>query len=454
MLLGRSQETKNLEAYYEREGSQLVVLYGRENVGKTSLLMDFCKDKTYSYYLARPCSEKEQLYLWSKEIQSDFKALDVTCEFSSIFSSITTVKSAKKIIVIDEFQYIVKTSTQFMKEIINLIHNAWNNQPVLVVLCSSSIGFIENTMVSKIGQSAYEITGFLKVKELNFLDLVRKFSKYSVEQCVEVYSILGGVPGLWRYFNQNLSVKENICRTILKQGTVLYDEARRFVSEELREPTVYHTILEAIASGDEKLNELYLKTDYSRAKISVYLKNLMELEIVEKVYSIDTAGRENTKKGIYRISNHFVYFWFRYLFPNLSKLQLMTEEEFYDQYIADTLRNYTASSFTSVCMEYLNLLNQSGKLELKYQRAGSWVGKVGTIDIAAVSDSGKTLVGICNWEHSIMTYEDYEWLLFCAEQAKMNIDYIYLFTVGGFDEKLHAESKIKGYIHLIDLSQL
>ena len=53
-----------------------------------------------------------------------------------------------------------------------------------------------------------------------------------------------------------------------------------------------------------------------------------------------------------------------------------------------------------------------------------------------------------------MTYDDYEWLLFCVEKAKLNVDYIYLFSVDGFDEKLNLEAKVKKNIILIDISQL
>ena len=94
------------------------------------------------------------------------------------------------------------------------------------------------------------------------------------------------------------------------------------------------------------------------------------------------------------------------------------------------------------------------KLSFKYEKSGSWVGKVGTIDIVAEDEEGHTLVGMCSWERSLMTYDDYEWLLFCVEKAKLNVDYIYLFSVDGFDEKLNLEAKVKKNIILIDISQL
>ena len=77
--------------------------------------------------------------------------------------------------------------------------------------------------------------------------------------------------------------------------------AQQVIASELRELSVYNTILSAIAQGHNKLNDLFLATGYSRAKISVYMKNLSHCDIVETVVSFETGGWDNAKKGIYRI---------------------------------------------------------------------------------------------------------------------------------------------------------
>ena len=450
MLLGRTQEVRYLENNYKKSGNQLIVMYGRENIGKTSLIMEFCREKLFSYYLARPCSELEQLKLWAGEVGQD----KVRPEYSSIFPEILSEGSSKFILVIDEFHNIVKNSELFMREIVNFIHNRYNYMPVMVILCSSSVGFVENSLVTKIGEAAYEITGFLEVRELGFLELSGCFRKYSMRQCVELYAVLGGVPGLWQYVSDDVDVRGNICRAILKKGAVLRTEAERYVSQELREPAVYHTILNCIAAGKRKLNDLYLETGFSRAKISVYLKNLTELEIVEKISSMDTAGRDNAMKGIYRIRSPYVNFWFRFVFANYSKLELMTEEEFYDMYIAPEFDAYAAGVFPVVCREYLNRLNQAGRLPIKCEKSGRWIGKNGTIDIMAMDREGRTLLGACGFSEDEMTYENYQKLLSVMKQARVKADYIYLFSAGEFDDELQTLAQRESNIELIRLSQL
>lgn len=445
-------ELQYLNRYYEAEGSQLIVLYGQKNIGMTELIRSFCQGKPQSYYRARPCSEREQRYQWGNELREEGASLEEYPSFSELFDSMIRRRTEKKVIVIEEFHNIVRQSQEFMNSVIRFLHNEWNNQQVMVVLCSTYIGWIENSMIEKIGEAAYEISGFVKMKEKRFFDMVRRFTDNTRQQQIETYAVLGGFPGLWEYFEEGLSVKENICRYILRRDCFLHEEALRLVAEELRETYVYHAILTALASGKQKLNDLYLHTGFSRAKISVYLKNLMELEIVEKVFSYDTEGRENTQKGVYRICNHFVHFYFRYLYPHMSRLDVMDEETFYDLYIEPDLRSFTAPVFGQVCREYMEYLNIRGELPFVYTKTGEWVGKVGNIDIVAQDEAGHTLIGLCSWETPVMPYEDYEWLAFCARKAKLSANHVYLFSASRFDDKLVQEAEERKGLHLVDLN--
>lgn len=453
MLLGRTAELKYLNHYYEREGSQLVVVYGAKQIGKTALLQKFSEGKPVHFFSARSCCEREQLYQWGMELgREDIRVLKYP-SFEEILTAVTEKQGAKTVLVIEEFQNLVKLCPDFMRELISFIHNQWNRKQVMVVLSSSAVGWVENSMIKKIGEAAYELSGLLKLKELKFEDMTAYFPRYTRKQCMEVYAVLGGIPGLWQYFDDTLSVQENIIQNILKKSGGLHHAARFYVEDELREPAVYNTILAAVAEGKYKLNDLYLHTQFSRAKISVYLKNLMELEIVEKVFSVDSEGKANTQKGIYRISNHFVHFYFKYLYANMSSLQTEPPEVFYHKWIAPGLRSYTAGYFRDVCAQHLERLNERGRLPFGYEKSGEWVGKAGKIDIVARDEAGRTLVALCNYEKPMMTYEDYEALLHYAEKAKLSADYIYLYSIDRFDEKLNLEAKVKKNMTLVSFGE-
>lgn len=454
MFLGRTSELNYLNTFYDSEGSQLLVVYGQRNIGKTSLLKEFVKGKPYHYYCARSASEREQTYEWGRELRNLTGNLPEYPSYAEIFEGISENGSGKMVMIVDEFQHAVKSGNAFMKDLVSFVRERGKHREILVVLLSSSTGWVENSMVTRIGEAAYALSGFLKIKELPFEEMRRFFSKFSAEECVEAYAILGGFPGLWTQFDDALSIKENICRFILNPHTYLQEEGLRTVAEELRETAVYHTILASIASGRHKLNDLYRHTGFSRAKISVYLKNLMELELVEKVFSYDTEGKANTQKGIYRIRNHFVHFYFRFLYPNRSSLALKSVDEFYEEHIQLFFKNFATPYFKEVCRQQIEKWDREEKLPIGIDRIGEWVGKSGNIDVIAQDETGKTLVAYCNWERSVMQYEDYEKLLSNIEKAKLGADTIYLFSIQRFDEKLSLEAKMKKNLKLISLEDM
>lgn len=460
MLLGRTTELQSLEEMYSGEKNSLTILYGRSNIGKTSVLKEFREGKECIYYISPLASGKEQLQIFkntvvrqlSTEIEEEVQGADGTYE--SVLRMAEHQKSDVKLIIIEEFQNIVKGSPDFMNAVSALVKGELISQQVMVILTSSSISWIENSLVSAIGANAYSISAFLKLKELSFVDTVRLFPKYSVEDCMRLYAITGGVPGYMAAFKDSVSLKENICSIILSHGAFLRNEGASYVKEELRETSLYNTILHCIANGNYKLNELHAETGFGRDKISVYLKNLIEREIVEKIYSYDTGGHEHTRKGLYRIKAGFLEFCFRYIYANESELSTIKPEEFYDLHIKDTLDIFAADTFVKIGTEFIELLDVLGQLQISIDKKGRWWGKNGDIDIIACDKNNKYVIGKCCWIKDVFTFEMFEELMLNVSLADIGKDYIYLFSKGTFDSELTRFAADNDNISLISIEDL
>ena len=453
-MFTRSSELGYLNTNYDREGSQIIVLYGQKNIGKHDLLRTFVSDKPSCFFSAVPASDREIRYQWGMKLASEgIKTLQFP-EYRDILNVVAENGKGKLVIIIDEFINLIKSGNGFMDQLVDFVHSQWSRRNVFVILMSSSVGWIENSLVSHIGEAAYEISGFLKICPLSFDEMSEYFNDFDREECVEAYSVLGGYPGLWEAFDDRLTIKENICNSILKHTGMLYNEGESLVTSELRETSVYNTILASIAAGDHKLNDLYEHTGFSRAKISVYIKNLMELGLVEKVFSYDTAGKANTQKGIYSISNHFLNFYFTFIYPNMSRMMTMPVPEFYSLCIAPTFRHYVSPYFRQVCSEYMADQNERSQLPLKYEKSGLWVGKDGTIDLVAQDTDERTIICLCNWDKPMMTFDEFEDLMKNAKKARIKAEYIYLFSANRFDEKLNLEAKVKKNLGLIRASEM
>ena len=446
----RAAEIKVLTEYMNRNGSQMLILYGERGVGKTTLLSEFTRD--YEDVICFDCSivsEREQLYLWGQKMSSVLGDLPDYPTFSDIFGALgrQTEYSGKRVIIFDEFQNISKVSEDFTDYLFT--HLQTSRRDVLIILCSSQVEWIENSMVKKFGLRAKNISGFLKVKELSFAEFVREFKQFTLQECVEGYAVFGGFPAIWNLIDKKLSLEENIIRNVCNPAGRLHGYGVQTVESQLRETSVYNTILCALAHGKYKLNDLYQHTGFSRAKISVYIKNLMELGILEKDFSVDTEGRENLQKGLYGIKNRYVDFTYQFLFSNEVELSKLGAEEFYRQRIRPDLKAYVQKTFAAICREYIESENRKNALPFPVKSVGKWTGKVGNIDIVATDENGRTIIGLCNWEKPMMKYEDYEWLLFCAKQAKLQVEYVYLISAGGFDEKLHLVQKSRANVRLL-----
>ena len=444
MFIGRTQELKQLEEAYRFQQNTAIVLYGRYGIGKTELAQLFTKDKPVAFYVARELSEQEQAYMLAKELGVPSKD-EVPDVYTCLKQAVTRLseKGQKPVIVLDEFHLLVKMGHEFVRSFIQLMNE---ESSCMFLLLSSSVNWVENSMVEELSFAAKSLSGIIKLKEFSFVELVNRFPNMQVERAIYANAVLGGVPEYLNLWNEKSSVKENIIRIFLKKDSPLLWEAEHFLKKELRELGAYNAILATMAAGKYKLNDIYARTRFSRAKISVYIKNLIELDIVEKVFSFDATEHAalvhaNVQKGLYRIKDHYLAFWYRYVFPNLSAIVCGKGEELYETEIAKDLAGYMKEGFSGVCSEYLKLMAQYGRLQNRYVTWGSWYGKSGCIDIAASDEKGNTLVGFCRFDNYLMSKKDYEQYRELCELALMNPKEIYLFSKGGFSEELRRIAK-------------
>ena len=137
MIIGRNSELNQLSNYYDRDKSQILVVYGQKYIGKTALIREFMNDKPGFYFLCEPASEREQKFrLGMRLADLGVKALKYP-ELSDVFETLGKKKTQKKVIVFDEFQNMLKSCPAFFDELISFIHSNWNNQEYLVILASS-----------------------------------------------------------------------------------------------------------------------------------------------------------------------------------------------------------------------------------------------------------------------------------------------------------------------------
>lgn len=455
MIFNRNKQLSILDKLYTSTENQVAIFYSQYDSDIEDIVKEFIKDKDYFYYKAMQVSEEEQIKLFVNSINKQLSKSTISeFSYSAALKVMQEDKCEKRVVVVNEFQHIIKYSKDFIEEVLKCVHNKWGNQPVLFLLVSQNAYFVENQMVEKISELAYDISGLIKLSDVSFVDIVRYFDKYSSEDLVITYGITSGKCKRIESFDPSLSLKDNIIKNILNKDSYLFNRGLTILPPELREHSVYNTILVNLAAGNNKLNDLHRITGFSRAKISVYMNNLIEHNLIEKLDSIDSLGKDNALKGIYSIKDGFLSFFYRFIFPNISILETTDEELFYKKYIGPYISEIGEAAYKKVCLEYLLILNKMGKLPIKVKSSGKWFGKVGNIDIVLTDENGRNIIGYCEFSKECMSYEDYEWLCFCVKQAKISDDIYYLFSKKSFDERIIKEAEKAGNIYLIDSSIL
>jgi len=324
------------------------------------------------------------------------------------------------------------------------------------------MSFIEKKLLSEKNPLYGRATGVYKMKELPFDDAIKFFPNYSDEDKMLAYATLGGIPHYLRQFEPDLSPKENIIKHVLTKGCALYSEVEFLIRQELREPALYNTIVEAVALGNTKLNDIYTKTGLEKAKISVYLRNLMELEILEREFSVTSSAKEQatSTRGLYRITDNFFRFWFHFVFPNLSDLESGDAEGVFQYVVAPQLNTFTSPIFETVCREYLRKLNRQNALGFRVTKLGRWWGKLeggqAEVDVVAIDATSKHyILGECKFRNAQMDMGDFENLRAKSGFVKQGAKVQYaLFSKSAFSESLTTKAEQDEQLMLFSLSDI
>ena len=477
MFIGRRQELQFLEKQYSGTGGKLVVLYGRRRVGKTETLHEFCKGKPHVFYSCREISDKLQLRSFSeKMLREKIPAADYIREFSDWESALKSVLQLpygdqKKLLIIDEFPYMCKGNESIPSILQTLWDECLKDENVMLVLCGSAMSFIEKELLSEKNPLYGRATGIYKMDAMGFYDAAQFFPTYSHRDQIMAYAVLGGIPHYLRQFDPAISLEENIKQNILTKGCVLYSEVEFLLRQELRETILYNSIIEAVALGCTKLNDISVKSLVDdTCKTSVYLKNLMELEIIKREFSVDDGIKEraNVSRGLYRLTDNFFRFWYAFVFTNISELESGDVDGVFNYSVKPALHEFASLVFEDVCREYVRELQKSGKLPFRYKTMGRWWGKTTVrrkdstevqeteIDLLAVSSkSDQYLVGECKFKGRPLSYADYldTAAKLMPQQEKADF-YYYLFSESGFDERLTEEARQNDRLRLVKLEDL
>ena len=458
-FIDREAEMKTLEQEYKREGSSLVILYGRRRVGKTTLISEFIKNKNAMFFLASEESEVQNRNAFKEKaaafIKSDLLMDASVSSWDTIFKAIMdTSFDTKPVIVIDEFRYIGKSNPAFPSVFQRIWEEILKNKSVMVILCGSLISMMESQTLNYDSPLYGRRTAQIKLKQIPFRYYKQFFPKKDENALIEMYSVTGGVPKYIELFRESDNIYEAIEQSILNPSGYLYDEPYFLLQQEVSEIGSYFSLIKAIAAGNSKLSAIATVLETKATSLTKYLKTLIDLDILEREVPVTEDNPEKSKKGLYKIKDNYLRFWFAFVYPNMSFIESGNGEIVLSKIRKGLISNHTAFVYEDVCREKMWQLNAEEKWDFHFSKLGRYWDNQTEIDIAAIDPEGKNLIlGECKyWSEpvgiNILTAleekgKTVEWNRQCR-----NTFYV-LFSSGGFTKELEELAKVRKDVLLV-----
>ena len=462
-FFGRTGELEVLDDALRSSRAEMAIVYGRRRVGKTALIQKFLKDKEAFFYTARSWKDEYQLEMFSESLGR--RLGNAGQRFTSWTAAIQAYAAMsaenRRILVIDEFQYIAQERPSILSELQAAWDESLSKENFLLILCGSAVSFIAKEVLGEKNPLYGRARTIMKVRPLEFKTVAQFLPEHDVDDLFKGYAVLGGMPYYWQFLNPARSMEENLAQSLMRANGFLNDEAQSLLRQEFREPATYNAILRAIAMGASSRSEIAQKSLVESRILSKYLAVLEEMDLVEREFPVfaDPGDLGNSARGRFRLNDASQKFWFRFL-ADAPVLSLTREEALltWQELVKPAFAEFAADAFEHAAKEYLLRKRLEGKLPGALAYFGRWWFRDSEIDIVGADKSRRICIAAeCKYRSEpagmkvLRALEKKCLLLPVHEEAEFHY---WIFSRKGFDERLLEESRRNPNVHLVPMEAL
>ena len=445
-FINREDELGFLQKEYSRKGSSLVVLYGRRRVGKTALATEFAKEKCAIYFLASEENEIQNRLVFkniiAEQTENELLLNAQVDNWDVIFKTwINTASDEKKLMIIDEFQYLGKANNAFPSIFQRIWDTVLKDKNVMVILCGSHIFMMESQTLMYSSPLYGRRTGQIKLKQIPFRYYHEFSPSKSERELIESYAITGGVPKYIELFYESKNIYTAIEENVLAKSSFLYDEPNFLLQREVSEVGSYFSLIKTIAAGNRKLSKISSALELKQTGLTKYLKTLINLDILEREVPITEDHPEKSKKGLYKIKDNFMRFWFKFVYPNLNYIESGRNEIAMKKIRTNLEDTHISYVYEDICIEKMWQLNADNAWDFHFEKVGRWWNNNTEIDIVAIDkENGNIIFGECKYRAGKVGLEVLRELEKKAQQVDWNSsnrkEHFVIFSISGFTNDL------------------
>jgi len=453
----RGEQLRFLEKKYKTNRFECVIIYGRRRIGKTELIKKFIADKEHIYHLITQEEKSIQLKRMVNSVYSKFGDIEPKIDdFYDFFKYFSKVVNQKIVFILDEFPYLVEQDKSIPSLFQSFIDEYLSKKDIFLILCGSSISMMKS-MLSNDSPLYGRRTGQMGLNAFDFMETRNILTEKNIKEQIELYSVFGGTPFYLQMVDQNLSLSENIVEKICNDKEVLHEEPWMLLKQEFKRPHRYMSILEAVADGYNTPKKIADHISIPQQSAPKYLGELERIRLLKHILPV-TDRKKRSRKGLYKLSDSFFDFWFKFIALNVSDAE-ENPVDFVENTVMREIDTYMGRKFEDICIEFIRKMSKENKLSSKYPQVGHWWYKENEIDIVALNQrENKILFAECKWSRNKVDIS----LLYELEHKKEKVrwggksrgEYFALFSKKGFTKNLLQEAEKRKDLILYDLEKI
>lgn len=329
-FLDRNRELGRLDGLLK--GSGLGVVWGRRRVGKTRLLVEWCRRHDGVYFVADQSSVSLQRRYFADALSVRFPGFsDVEYpDWSTLFRrlSVEAQRSAwRGPVVVDELPYLVEMASELPSILQRWIDHEAKAAKLTLVLAGSSQRMMQGLVLDADAPLYGRAREHFALDPLPANWIRKAFEDSSPTLAVERYAVWGGTPHYWELALDcgSRALSTQLDRVVLDPAGPLHLEPSRLLMEEQPPATALRPLLDAIGMGCHRSSEIAARIGQPATSLHRPLQRLMELGLVVREVPFGESEK-NLKRSLYRMDDPFFRMWFRLVAPHRSALAQATEQ--------------------------------------------------------------------------------------------------------------------------------
>lgn len=395
-FVDRIEESKRLKQVLTANKSTFTVIYGRRRLGKSTLITRTLGANDV-YYLADQTDATLQRKLLAKMVASIIPGFDkaIYPDWNVFFDTLNDRTSQKFTLCIDEFPNLVESS----QELPSILQNKIDSKRLKfnLIICGSSQQLMYGLVLDATSPLYGRADAILKITPIKVPYIQDALGVPAVE-AVEEYAVWGGVPRYWELREGYANLREAIENNLLSVNGTLYEEPLKLFKDDINDIVKTATIMSYVGAGAHRMSEIAGRSGEIATNLSRPLAKMISLGYLTKEIPFG-ENEKNSKKSLYKISDPFMNFYFRFVIPNRSFIEIGRISPILadlDAHFSDFVSEY----WEKLCRETVSGNELDG---ITYGIARRWWGNVSReerieLDVVAESSDKKyLLVGECKW---------------------------------------------------------